>query len=260
MSSELPIPLRILVVDDEQTIASTMAIILRKAGFETKAVFSGAEAVEAAKTFGPDILLTDYLMPGMNGLEAARQISRILPACRIILLTGQHGIEEQVSTWQKQGYDLLLLRKPLPPGDVLKAVHSDKRDTGEGRRRAVVLNVDDDESHRYSITRLLKREGFEVMEASTGAQAVKMTEQLKPDVVLLDVRLPDLDGYDVCQKLKANPETSHVSVVHITAYDDTVEGRILSEQSGADEFLSHPIGPDGLIVRLRSVLQHKYLQ
>src|SRR5260370_16440123 len=80
---------RVLVVDDERRIADTLVIILNQNGFDASAVYTGTDAVDRARSSRPDLVISDVIMPDMNGIEAAIQIRNILPACRILLFSGQ---------------------------------------------------------------------------------------------------------------------------------------------------------------------------
>src|SRR5690348_2956696 len=82
--------------------------------------------------------------------------------------------------------------------------------------QAVILNVDDNESCRYAVTRTLQRNNFRVTEASSGREALRLARSEQPDLVLLDVHLPDMHGFEVCRQLKAEPATSRIPVMHIT--------------------------------------------
>jgi len=84
-----PAKRKVLVADDEQVIANTLAIILNQAGFEARAVYSGENAVEALDSFHPDMLITDVIMTGMTGIEAAIATQAKLPNCKILLFSGQ---------------------------------------------------------------------------------------------------------------------------------------------------------------------------
>ena len=249
---------RVLIADDEHTIASTLGTILEAAGFECRVVFSGEEAVKAAKSFRPDVLLTDYLMGQMNGMQAATKIVDDLPACRVVLFSGQM-LTSELTPYAAAGYNFVLLSKPLPPPEIICAIKETTPQPTE-HQRPVVLTVDDTEPHLYSLSRMLARAGFEVTQASTGTEAVKKALDVAPDVVLLDLRLPDISGYDVCQQLKANPKTAQVTVVHLTAAERTPEAEERSVSVGADEFLTEPIDPKQLVSRLRSLVQTKYLR
>jgi CheY-like chemotaxis protein len=107
--------IRVLVADDERTIANTLAHILNVSGFEAKAVYSGENAVEAARDLKPDVLITDVVMGGMTGIEAAINITAILPSCRIILFSGQASTGDLLERAQAQGYRFEILTKPVHP-------------------------------------------------------------------------------------------------------------------------------------------------
>lgn len=111
---------KVLVVDDEQAIADTLAIILRRHGFDAMAVYDGESAVRAADVFCPNALITDVIMPGMNGIDAAIEISELIPSCQILLLSGQAETHDLMSLARSAGYDFEIFAKPLPPTDTLK--------------------------------------------------------------------------------------------------------------------------------------------
>src|SRR4051794_38308886 len=83
--------------------------------------------------------------------------------------------------------------------------------------RPKILNVDDDEGCRYAVTRILELNNFAVQEAVTGAEALRLASSEQPDLVLLDVNLPDIDGFEVCKRLKSQPATARIPVLHVTA-------------------------------------------
>lgn len=251
---------RVLVLDDERNIADTLAVILRSAGYEVLAVYSGEQAIDAARRFPPDILLADYSMPGTNGLEAAKAIKNTYPGCRIVMLSGQL-LGKDFEPYKAKGYNFLLLQKPMHPDKLLDALNSENEIADDRiSLEARILNVDDVESHRYSITRLLTRAGFAVSEAATGAEAVRKALESHFDLVLLDIHLPDQSGYDVCESLRERPETAKIAVVHITASDKSEEAARKSASVGADEYLTYPIVPRRLLHRIRELLQLQYLQ
>jgi CheY-like chemotaxis protein len=116
-----PDKLKILVADDEPLVALTLAEILTGEGFEVMSVSNGAAAVEAARSLRPDILLSDVMMPKMNGIEAAKKIMGFLPDCRIILLSGQAATGDLLKQAHDQGHDFELVTKPIQP-DFLLAI------------------------------------------------------------------------------------------------------------------------------------------
>ncbi|WP_213803485.1 response regulator [Granulicella sp. dw_53] len=110
---------KVLVADDEQVIANTLAIILNQAGFEARAVFSGEKAVEALDTFQPDMLISDVIMTGMTGIEAAIITRNRMPNCKILLFSGQAATADLLEKARTQGHEFEILAKPVHPTDLL---------------------------------------------------------------------------------------------------------------------------------------------
>jgi CheY-like chemotaxis protein len=108
-------PLKVLVVDDQRLIADTLAEILENAGFDAVAAYDGFEALEKAARFHPDWILSDVLMPRMNGVELAIAIRKNYPNAAILLLSGQAGISGILEDGRLQGYQFELIAKPIHP-------------------------------------------------------------------------------------------------------------------------------------------------
>lgn len=108
-------PPKILIVDDERLVADTLAEILESAGYHVAVAYDGWAALDAAKRFQPDYLLSDVLMPNLNGVELAIAIQKLHPATRIFLFSGQAGISDILLEGQKRGYEFELIAKPIHP-------------------------------------------------------------------------------------------------------------------------------------------------
>lgn len=115
---------KVLVADDEQVIANTLAIILNQAGFEARAVYSGDKAVEALDTFKPDMLISDVIMPGMTGIEAAIITRQRMPQCKILLFSGQAATADLLEKARAEGHEFEILAKPVHPTDLLAKLRS----------------------------------------------------------------------------------------------------------------------------------------
>lgn len=118
---------------------------------------------------------------------------------------------------------------------------------------ALILNVDDDEAGRYAKTRILTRAGLRVAEASTGAKALELVTALAPALVLLDVKLPDINGIEVCRRIKRDHPTTlvlQISVAMISGAD-----RVRGLEGGADSYLTQPVAPEELIAVIRALLR-----
>ena len=119
-----------------------------------------------------------------------------------------------------------------------------------------ILIVDDEPAARTALGLLLRREGFDVREASDGPSAIIECASFRPDLILLDILMPGMDGFEVCRHIKATPETRLTPVVLITGLSAT-EDRIMGINAGADDFLSKPIDLNELLARTRSLLRLK---
>src|SRR5205085_2054652 len=116
------------------------------------------------------------------------------------------------------------------------------------------LHVDDDEANRYAVTRSLLKAGYEVAEAATGSDALREVDDL-PDLVILDVRLPDIDGYEVCRRIKGNPATSQIPVLHLSASFITSSDKAHGLNGGADAYLVRPVEPVELLATVNALLR-----
>jgi len=110
---------RVLVADDERVIADTLAIILNQSGFDARAVYSGERAIELAAEFMPEMLVSDVIMGGLSGIDAAIQIRGLVPQVKILLFSGQAATSDLLETARAQGFEFEILAKPVHPQDLL---------------------------------------------------------------------------------------------------------------------------------------------
>ena len=122
-----------------------------------------------------------------------------------------------------------------------------------------VLVVDDTEANRYALCRTLKNEGYTTLEAASGREALAMIHKSSPDLVILDVHLPDLLGFEVCKQIKSEPATAHLPVLQVSASYVTTKDKIFGLEGGADTYLTHPIEPGVLIATVRSLQRNRAL-
>ena len=123
---------------------------------------------------------------------------------------------------------------------------------------ARILVVDDTPQNVLLLSAVLEKKGYEVITASSGVQALQLVATERPDLVLLDVVMPQMSGYEVCRKIRENPATGVLPVVMVTALDPGEE-RIKGLEAGADDFLTKPINQPELLARVRSLLRIKHL-
>jgi CheY-like chemotaxis protein len=172
----------------------------------------------------------------------------------------RHAPAQPSDRWRTEGWQTL----PELEGRRItyQCQHCDKRAILHTRRKplvekpALILNVDDRPANLYARDRVLRLHGFTVANAETGKTALDVARQLLPNLILLDVHLPDMDGRDLCQQMKADEELGHIPVVLISS---TLRGHATQLEgfrwSNADGFILEPVEGEMLASTLRSVLQ-----
>ena len=121
--------------------------------------------------------------------------------------------------------------------------------------QALILNVDDNDTNRYVKTRVLQRAGYPVVEAATGADALRLIRERGPALVLLDVKLPDMNGRSICAELKSHAATASIVVLQTSASHVESRHRVASLEAGADGYLVEPMEPEELVANVKALLR-----
>lgn len=126
----------------------------------------------------------------------------------------------------------------------------------EQNSRKPILIVDDEERNRKLLTLLLKGHGYPSVTAQNGPEAIEKATAAQPDLILLDIMMPGMDGYEVCRKLRQDPATRQIPIVMVTALEDR-DSRLAGLEAGANDFLSKPVDDAELMVRVKNLLRIK---
>jgi two-component system, sensor histidine kinase len=118
-----------------------------------------------------------------------------------------------------------------------------------------ILNVDDHDAGRYAKSRILELAGYRVVEAATGADALRLVREAQPQLILLDVKLPDVNGIELCRTIKSDPVSTHIMVLQISAVHTTRADRIYGLECGADTYLIEPVQADELLATVNALLR-----
>lgn len=223
----------ILCIDDDQTGLLIRKMMLEAEGYQVLTAASGEQGLQLLKSSPVTAVLLDYQMPSMNGAEVARSIRQQWPDLPIVMLS---GFPDEIPDDALKLVNAFVVKGGAPE-QLLVVVE----DTLAGRSfgRITILNVDDNEQNRYAISRVLRKAGFNVMEARTGREALEVASA-KPSLIILDINLPDMLGFDVCRHLKADPATRDIPVIHMSATYPANSMDNESVESGAGRFLEHP--------------------
>ncbi len=119
--------IRVIVIDDEALIAETVAEILKQEGFDAVAVSNGLSAIELAEKWSPDVVLSDVIMPGLNGIETGIGIREVAPECKVILFSGQAATVDLLEVAREHGERFDILAKPVRPEQLIAVIRSSFR-------------------------------------------------------------------------------------------------------------------------------------
>ena len=185
---------RVLVIDDDRDHAESIADILSMRGHKVEAAFSGEQGVDIFKQQDFDIVFMDVKLPGMNGVETFFEFKKIRPDARVMMMTG-FSLEQLIAQAIENGA-LGVLRKPFAIQDLLHALDQIKP-------RGMVLVADDDPDFAASLEPILTHQGYTVVTAATGEEALAKAKADGVDCLVLDLSMPLLTGIDVYRQLRA---------------------------------------------------------
>ena len=215
-AAEGGLPGHILVIEDDDAAVALLKKYLEDVGSEVRVARDGEAGIAAARADRPAAILLDVLLPGMDGWEVLRRVKtdEDLHNVPVIMVT---VVDEREVGLALGAVDYLV--KPVK-GHVL--AESLARFTSKGRTTPVrVLAVDDDPAALDMIDASLSQEGFDVVRASSGADALAAARSARPDLVICDLVMPHIDGFGVVSALKADPATREVPILILTAHELT---------------------------------------
>lgn len=221
----------VLVVDDDARAAHLITRALQAGGYRTAVVGDGAGALEAARRLRPAAITVDVLLPGLDGWEVLRRL-KAEPATRDIPVVVISVVDEHQWAYALGAADYFV--KPVDRQALLDRLGR-YAPAPAGRARPVgVLVIDDDAAARRLVRDILTPEGFVVTEAGDGALGLELAARARPDVILCDLLMPEMSGFEVVARLRADPRTAGIPVLVLTAHDLTAEdkralnGRVLA--------------------------------
>ena len=242
----------ILLVEDEEDLRQVLAEALQQEGYAIIEAANGQEALKVALQTHVDLIITDLMMPRMNGwrlLTALRERGRDVP---VIIITAYMNEEGQEVLTSRDITNFLV--KPIDLDD-MTAMVDDVFSSPENRPRRI-LAVDDEEDARLLVSACLEKAGFVVETATGGKEALARVENFRPDLVLLDIVMPGMDGFEICRRLRSKPVTARIPMIMITV-KSSAEYVKKSVSLRINGYIVKPFDPDVLIERVRKILQLK---
>ncbi len=237
----------LLVIDDDETVRKLLDAYLSKIGYRVVGAASGPEGLELAKQLHPDAITLDVMMPGMDGWEVLSELKSepTLSHIPVIMLT--------MTEDQDIGYSLgaaEYLTKPISRTQLIEVL---RKYHVEDANRTVMV-VEDDNTTREMMVRMLHKGGWKVIEAENGEIALRRLEQAKPNLILLDLMMPQIDGFEFIIQLRQHKNCSSIPVVVLTAKDITPEDRLWLSNRVDTVFQKGSYTRNELLTELRQLL------
>ncbi len=273
---------KILIVDDEPLNVKLLKAKLTSESFSTIEAFNGQECLEKVRTEHPDLILLDIMMPGLNGFE----VTRILKADKktknipVIYITALDSSDDKAKALEAGADEFL--NKPINTNELLTRIrsilrlrkyqeqlHTRKRSEDhflfnesseikveKGIMKATILVADTNNNHVDFLKEQLQPYCDRFLVTKSGKEAVQIAESEKIDLVLLDIPLSDMNGHEVCKRLKKMDRTRNIQVITITSISD-IQTKIKSIELGTDEYLVKPVNELELQARISSSIKKK---
>jgi signal transduction histidine kinase/DNA-binding response OmpR family regulator len=226
-------PRRILVVDDEHNIVRVMRHILESEGYEVLEANSGKEALELAKSEHPDLMLLDVLLPDIDGFAVLEELRKdeSLNDLPVVILSILEAKEESFRLGAQDYFN-----KPI---DRTKLLDTVQNLLGDANKEIKILVVDDDPNILRAIQQMLSHRGYRVVLARDGLEAVVRARDENPQLIVLDLYMPEMDGFEVIKRLRSWDETAHIPILVLTASNVALdEAKALT--LGAERYVCKP--------------------
>lgn len=238
---------KILVVDDEPEISMLIQIYLEKEGYNVIKAFSGEEAVKVARQEKPDLITLDIMMEKMDGFEVLQELkdrsdTANIPVIVLSILSDEHkGIKLGAVDYLTKPINIEKMSKTI--SNVLQHANISKK----------ILIVDDDRDLVRLSQEILTSRGYNVITAYNGLEGIIAAKKEQPDLILLDIKMPELNGYEVINKLKKAKETSKIPIIVMTAYEfDKTKTETLSL---AEEHVVKPFSIDTIASKVKEIVE-----
>jgi CheY-like chemotaxis protein len=229
--------LRVLVIDDDPNVCDLMKRHLVKEGFHVELAESGEHGIELAKTNLPDVITLDVMMPGMDGWTVLNELksnptTSEIPVIMVTIVDDKNlGFSLGAVDYLTKPVDWNRLKS------VLEKIEEDKN-------QPTVLVVEDDPATRESLATRLAELNWTILEADNGRRALESMAAVQPDLILLDLLMPEMDGFEFMENIRAHADWRFIPVVVITAMElsESERKRLNGDVIKIIEKHSHPVG------------------
>jgi len=268
---------RVLVVDDEPINVKIIASCLENEGYEVFRAYDGKEALRITRESKPGLIILDVMMPGLDGFEVTKQLrqnpeTNIIP---IILLTALGATKDKVKGLNSGADDFLTkptnffeLRARVRSLLKLKQLHEKAFSINNSaahlvyqgddtlKEKNIILIIEDDVIEAKKSSTILCKAGYDTITSGTAQEAEEILNNAVPDLILLDIMLPDRSGIELLGTLRGKREFEHLPIIIVSSIDDLIT-KVKGIDTGADDYIVKPVNSLELIARVKSNI-HKY--
>ena len=257
----------ILLVEDSEPAVIQVMDILTEQGFRVHVARSGKEALEQIDIMPPDAMILDLMMPEVDGFEVLRTIRGREKTARlpVLILTAKHVTRDELKVLEGNNIQQLIAKGAVSKKELLAAVNKmvfpyqgseapslGKTSTDKNSDKSTILVVEDNPDNMMTVKALL-RETCNIIEASDGEAGLESARMFKPDLVLLDISLPGMDGFEVLAQIRKQEHLSRVPVIALTARAMKGSKEDIMAH-GFDGYISKPIDGERLRKSIREIL------
>jgi CheY-like chemotaxis protein len=257
----------ILLVDDSATFRHAMREALEDAGYEVTTAATGEEGLRLAAELLPSAVIVDGVLPGIDGMTVVRRV-RLDAALRgvpCLLLTGSHELSVELQALDA-GADAFVHKDEEIPVILARlgaALRATERRAGEGPSSLLapkkVLAVDDSATYLQELADVLRGEGYDVVSAHSGEQALELLSVQVVDCILMDLQMPGLDGRETCLRIKSAPGVRDIPLIMLTALEDRA-AMLAGLGAGADDYIQKSSEFEVIKARVRAQLRRKQFE
>jgi len=268
---------KVLVVDDEPINVKIIASCLENEGYKVFKAHDGIDALRIARESKPDLIILDVMMPGLDGFEVTKQLrqnpeTNIIP---IILLTALGATKDKVKGLNAGADDFLTkptnffeLRARVRSLLKLKQLHEKAFSISSSaahlgahgdealKEKNIILIIEDDVIEAKKSSVILAKAGYDTITADTAQEAEEILNNTLPDLILLDIMLPDRSGIELLATLRGKREIENLPIIIVSSIDD-LKTKVKGIDTGADDYIVKPVNSLELIARVKSNI-HKY--
>lgn len=250
---------KILVVEDSPTQAEIFKSALKSAGYNVIIANTGEEGLKTLESESPDLVMLDLILPGINGYEVCKKIKanpkhKHVPVVIVTIISEEEAKNKAIKTGAVD-----FITKPIDETALIISVAKQikelaKKDALHKKKSPKVLIIDDEPDHVELIKLRLEANNYDVIYAYNGNEGIEKIKKEKPDLVLLDIMMPGIDGYEVSKKIKSDPKTKNLPIIMLTAagIKDLEEK---CKEAGADYCIRKPYESKEIIDTIKSILK-----